>query len=175
MKKITLLLFGLFALITAQAQDLSVLTCSTQEECIIIMDSLLKDAKRAYEFVEFRNPGNENRYYFSFIEANPTDTDNPTKAIAVFAKYMRGANPALEIEGTPVYEINAIRGKFLDLFPIWKKYVDPEADAELLVEKGRSHYDYTMPHLKYYFKQNDNNDKSIWIIQRDIAYKEPQK
>lgn len=165
MKKIILLLFGLFALSTAQAQDRTIFYCSSQEECITAVDSLLKNSKRTYEFVDFYDY--KDRYYFNFKEANPTDPDNPMTLKVAFVKYMEGANPALEIEGTPVYKMNTIRGKFLDLFPIWKKYVDPNADAELLTTtyKAKTSFSFTEPKKQYFSFNYDNNDKSIWTIE----------
>lgn len=174
MKKIILLLLGLFTITAAQAQDRAIFTRSTPEECITAIDTLLKDAKRVYEFVDFYNSGN--RYYFDFAEADPADPDNPARVKAVFVKVDRGANPALEIKGTTVYEMDAIRGKFLDLFPIWKKYVDPHVNMELLAEKGKSGYtplEFPNPDgsgQKFSFIQ-DNQSPDIWLLNRGVWIK----
>lgn len=39
-----------------------------------------------------------------------------------------GANADLEIKGIPYYEFTQVTGAFLDIFPIWKKFFNPNAD-----------------------------------------------
>lgn len=49
-----------------------------------------------------------------------------------------GQNKALEIEGTKTYRFYEVRSKYLDLFPIWKKEFNPDADVEKTVDDLRS-------------------------------------
>lgn len=53
-----------------------------------------------------------------------------------FYKAMDGENKDLRIEGTPVISGAKITGTYLELFAIWKKYFDPNADM-IKIQKDR--------------------------------------
>lgn len=136
MRKIVVTLcFGLFTVLS-YAQQPIFWECHSQEECVVLADSLLSLGKRAYEHDSLLFPeqkrgtrGGHDIYYFS--EKNPADA--PRKFIVAFTFYMEGENQSLEIEGTPTYRLSLLQGPYLDLFPIWQQYIKPEADINLVV------------------------------------------
>lgn len=60
---------------------------------------------------------------------NKTADDEDLLVITFDIKY-KGANKDLEIEGAKVYSFKKVSGKYLDLFPFWKKEFNPDADVE---------------------------------------------
>jgi len=73
-----------------------------------------------------------------------------------FKVFIEGGNADFEIAGTKKYMFNIFKGKFLDLFPFWQKYIDPKAIAEVISEKG------------YGSMRNDQN-KVIFNFRTDSA------
>lgn len=61
-------------------------------------------------------------------------TENETFAI-LYSTFQEGENKVLEIKGVKKWSIKSISGKFLTLFPIWKKYADPNAIVSEIVGK----------------------------------------
>lgn len=66
---------------------------------------------------------------------------------------MQGEDLTLEIEGTPTYEIVLIQGAYLDLFPMWKGWIDPDADLRKIAA-DKSVVGYTGP--------KDRSDRHIF-------------
>lgn len=71
-----------------------------------------------------------------------------------------GENKDLEIEGVKKWTISSISGKFLDVFPFWKKYVDENADPIKVSEKGAINSN-TERFLRMY---KDSNQENFWIL-----------
>ncbi len=92
-----------------------------------LSDSLALNAKRDFVFVKQGRSVNDKNYYA--VVYNDKEDENNRMTVA-FRVSMIGANQALEIEGTPEYEFEFVYGKFLDLFPFWKKFIDESANAE---------------------------------------------
>lgn len=130
MKRTTLVLFSLLVCLFVQAQDYTNFNCSTEKESRTITDSLLKESKRQYKLVDSLKY--QNNYILDYEYKTETA---PLKIRFAFSVYKVGANPDLEIEGKIVYTLKSIYGKYLDIFPIWKKYINPEADMETLSKK----------------------------------------
>ncbi|MRM84529.1 hypothetical protein D1002_00945 [Riemerella anatipestifer] len=95
------------------------------------MDSLQFD-KSIQSFVneigkdyKFYKEGEESGYqYYQYKNSNDD------KVSFIYYKFKAGENKNLEIKGIDRYGIKSISGKFLDVFPIWKKFVDPNSVAE---------------------------------------------
>lgn len=171
MKFIVILLACLSSL-CAQAQDRGIFTCSSTEGCVTAIDSLLCDASRKYTLCKsfvYR----DNKYVFDYKGVKPGSSDS-TKLRIVFIKRAKGANPALEIEGVPVYELQTIDGKYIDIFPVWKKYVDPSADIEAVAVRkycDRKKFDNPDGSGEEYKFKEDTQDKSNWQLLRSSWYK----
>lgn len=173
MKKIVLLLFGSLALLSVKAQERSIFTCHSPEACVASVDSLLRGAKRVYKLTESYSYDNQSKYILEYRGAEEGLPDS-VNLHAVFIKRTKGANIALEIEGVVVYELSAINGKYLDLFPIWKAFVDTTSDKEALAARGYSdHKKFSNADgsgEEYSFKENGQN-KTIWQFSRSSWYK----
>lgn len=173
MKKTVFLLFGLLALLTVKAQERSIFTCHSPEACVASVDSLLHGAKRAYKLAKSYSYDNQSKYILEYRGAAEGSPDSVDLRV-VFIKRTKGANPAAEIAGVAVYELSAINGKYLDLFPIWKAYIDTAANNEALAARGYSDRKKFSNEdgsgEEYIFKENGQN-KTIWQLSRSSWYK----
>lgn len=123
------------------------------EECLALVDSLMKVVKHEYRPDSLRFPETARKYInYWFIEKNPT-TEEPRMLSIAFRYYMQGEDLTLEIEGTPTYEIVLIQGAYLDLFPMWKGWIDPDADLHKIAA-DKSVVGYTGP--------KDRSDRHIF-------------
>jgi hypothetical protein len=86
-------------------------------------DSLIALSTRNYKYARTNDYKEFSRIYYISNEVNDS-------IIVVLHKYKRDYNPALEREGYIVYAIEYIYGRFLDIIPIWLKYVNPKEDIE---------------------------------------------
>ena len=126
MKKLILLVTVLFSTIIALAQNADPFFHTSKDSLKIVCDGLASMAKTKYTFISF----SENLKRAGGV-ITYRDTNNEDNRLSIFfSVYSEGANEALEIPGTPVYSFYSVRGNFLDVFPFWKKYIDPNADAE---------------------------------------------
>lgn len=80
---------------------------------------------------------------------------------------MIGANPSMEIEGTPSYKLYSVYGKYLDIFPIWKKYIDPTADIEFVSKNGTKNKRFEP--LAFYRLSADDTNKGYWALKGTFA------
>lgn len=138
--------------------------CHAQEEVEPMLDSLLAKGTRKYELRKIRQD-NEHYTFYIYKGAKEGDTDSVNLMVRV-NHFMKDANPALEIKGTPVYKVNDIYGTFLDLFAIYQ-LADPEADPEKAAQRGGSKT-ITSPageRVIYSIKQTYNPD-SPWHFRR---------
>lgn len=161
MKRTILTLFSLLICLFVQAQDWTYFNCSTEKESQTIADSLLKESKRQYKFVisyKFQDK------YILDYEHKTEKT--PLKIKFVFRVSKVGANPDLEIEGKTVYTLRSIYGKYLELFPIWKKYINPEADMETLPKEpmGGNKQFQTGDKKHVYTFRSDDKDNGYWTF-----------
>lgn len=113
-----------------------------------IADSIVSNAKRTYMF------SNENQMKGSYITKikyiNPSDT---TDILTMFySKKMKGANAALELSGTPEYSFHSVYGKFKDLFPFWKKFIDTSSDPETASKELN---EATVNDKRFYFRESN--------------------
>ncbi|MEG1842398.1 MAG: hypothetical protein RR221_06755 [Alistipes sp.] len=172
MKKIVFLLFGLLALLTVKAQERSIFTSHSPEGCVASVDSMLQGAKRAYKLIKSYPYDNQSKFILDYRGSKPGSADSVNMRV-VFIKRAKGANPAMEIAGETVYELQAMYGKFLDIFPVWNKYVDPTADMSAIATKRRcDRKKFENPDgsgEEYNFKE-DSQDKSKWQFQRSSWY-----
>lgn len=114
----------------------SVWKCHSPEECVTLVDSLIKVVKHEYQPDSLRFPElDRKRYAYWFIEKDST-AEEPRRLSITFRYYMEGEDQTLEIEGTPTYRIAYIQGAYLDLFPMWKGWINPDADLHKIASDG---------------------------------------
>ncbi|CVK17105.1 hypothetical protein Ga0061079_1167 [Apibacter mensalis] len=134
-------------------------------------DSIANTSKTKYKFLQVRNTLLKSHYILRYI---PAETEGKEKYIdrsceqcidVIFVKYVKGANPSLEIKGEEFYFFDKIEAKFLDLFPIWKLVFKPAADAIKLTEGHNYDSDRIIKinDTEYTFK-NYNSDSPIWEL-----------
>ncbi len=130
MKKLTLLLFAICSPLFFYAQAPVKFIFENTNELRQLSDSIAYNAKRKYTYSKQGVSSMDDRYY-CVRYVNSVDT---TEALAVFFLINEvGSNDALEIKGTTQYVFYGVANSFLDLFPFWKKFIDPSAD-ELMAD-----------------------------------------
>ncbi len=97
-----------------------------------LADSIALNAKTPYVFSK-EGASKRNSNYYVVIYNNPKD-DYDRLGVAFHIKYI-GRNIDLGTKGTPVYTFDFVQGNFLDLFPFWKRHINPNADA-VKITKG---------------------------------------
>lgn len=78
-----------------------------------------------------------------------------------FRVVKEGENKDLEIVGVKKYMFHSVNGKFLDIFPFWKKNIEPTATTDN-VSKGVYSIRDEQKKIAYYFKRN--NDDGVWDL-----------
>ena len=109
--------------ITCSAQTVKFIT-DNLKDARQTADSIALNAKRTYRFSSEGKIKDSYIYRFRYVNVSDTTDILPV----YFHISMKGANSALEITGTPEYSFHTAFGKFLDLFPFWKKFIQPESD-----------------------------------------------
>ena len=117
-------------------------------------DSIALNAKRTYRF---SSEGKiKDSYIYRIRYVNVSDT---TDILPVFFHIsMKGSNAALEISGTPEYFFHTTFGKFLDLFPFWKKFIQPESDK---VAASKQMNEATINGKRFYLRESPGHDWEI--------------
>lgn len=108
-------------------------------------DSIAYYAKTEYLFYKVKVWDNRNLYQYLYIPSGLTKEEEQeqiefgcSKCMRVeFKLYFEGANEDLEIEGLPYLVFQEVRGKFLDLYPTWKREFLPSATEEQVLGNFR--------------------------------------
>jgi len=166
MKKIALLLLMLFPVV-GYSQDYKWFICHSESDARILSDSIAFNSKSKFQFDTAKISNfDKTRYVVSYIDKN--DTLEPTKLNVVFGMYMKGANKDLEIVGTREYLLSFVHAKYLDIFPFWKKFINPKADLKILSEKTSDKVITILPdgqHIEFRLAKNGE----IWTM-RMVVY-----
>jgi len=109
-------------------------TTDNLKEARQLSDSIALNAKRAFKYSSESISIRGSHYFFNY--KNVADTTNVMTIL--FNVKMVGSNPSLEIKGTPQYQFDSTSGKFLDLFPFWKKFINKNEDDKIITNKGTS-------------------------------------
>ncbi|MEL3904419.1 MAG: hypothetical protein P1P63_04840 [Treponemataceae bacterium] len=123
-----------------------------------LADSITAYAKRVYDF-KSEGVSKRDRNYYTVNYTNAADPDEPFGV--AFRIKMVGSNQALEIEGTPQYTFALVYGRFLDLFPFWKRFIDPNASAGPITQQREAKA--AIQGLDYVFRESGGLD---WEIRR---------
>jgi len=166
MKKL-LLLIAIFSFINSTAQDLAHLRSMNKTEASEFAYNIVTDVRE--ELMLWDVQETNDLLTFEFIEAS-TDTVALNKVIKSghhidvqfyeidFEVFYEGQDKTLEIEGEKKYRFYQARLKFLDMFPVWKKYFDNTATITGVREE-----------FKYTAKGNDG----YWNYKFKSTAKEP--
>lgn len=157
MKQLLTLLVILFIGVTTNAQ----LHFKTKDlkEVRQLADSIALTAKTVYKYEKEGISKRDSNYYVILYTNKDDDFDR--LGVAFWIDYI-GRNIDLEIKGTPVYTLDLVQGKFLDLFPFWKRHINPKADAVKITKDTRKDKAKTEDIL--YILQ----DAGTWEIRRRI-------
>lgn len=136
MKNIILLaLCALSSLTTAKAQDyFSRFVFTTKNDCSAAVADILETSGGKFEYTYLKT---EEAKYFLLVDYKRKDTLSVPVTFS-FRRVMKGANPDLEITGDTTYVFYSIVGRFLDVFPVWKSHIDPQADQDSIITRGRT-------------------------------------
>lgn len=163
MKKLTLLLVCLCCVNMAWAQNLSFLQCKSQQECIAAADLLLKESKRVFEVDDTTTLRKTKRFTIDYVSRG---TDQPIELRVVFKIVEVGFSQALEIPGEDVFYFYGMTGKFLDVFPVWKRYFDPSAKIDEILQRGWEclSVDFGGQRRNLKLRESLNKESGVWII-----------
>lgn len=129
MKKIIIpiLLVVLSLNLTAQVKFVS----NNKNDMKTIAETLISSANTAFTYDTTLT---HNQYRYNIIYKGVDNTD--------YRLYLRiqivynGENKDLNISGTPEYRFASVSGKFVDLFPFWKSFINPSENPEELTKKS---------------------------------------
>ena len=129
------------------------LISSSKDDMKTLSDSLTANAKSNYQFYKENNQG---KYKFSLYYKNSADEFDPLTVY--FGVKYTGENQDLQITGTPEYYLSNVRGKFLDLYPFWNKYIDKQHTQEEILKKAAVFV--IIDNKRYVFSKSND----IWTI-----------
>ncbi len=94
------------------------------------IDSLIYELNKGYVLNVIQPWSSAMTAYFSDRIYN---NDSLKIKVHIYMNKTKG-NPALDIDGKPFYALSSITGKYIDIFPIWKK-INPIAKLETATQK----------------------------------------
>lgn len=127
-------------------------------ECVTFCDSLVKMGPRVYH----RQGARAVPYVPDSFVVDYMTTDSMELHL-VFRSRVVNANAALEIAGDSLYRLKFIRGKFLDLFPVWKEYINGNAVREAIASNGGETIHTEEPFGRFTFEE-ERFYKGYWKI-----------
>ena len=157
MKKNLLVVFFAFSALAINAQVKFI--SSGLIDVRQLADSIALNAKREFVFEKEGKALNSHNHYVVLYSEKGNDEN---RMVVAFWIKMVGWNEALEIEGTPEYRFERVSGKFLDLFPFWKRHINPDADAEMITTSNREKDEVKIEGSRFVLK----NTGTQWEIRR---------
>lgn len=119
-------------------------------------DSIVSNAKRSYKFKSIQKYTDDTTsYVVKYININDSTDNIP---VLIRTRIVDGNND-LEIKGTTEYSIKFTQGKFLDLFPFWKRFININSIDKKIIEKGYDTFESNK--MIFNFKRVTDN---IWTI-----------
>lgn len=102
----------------------------------------VKDSENSKEYQDFEFPNCLSVHFYTFND---------------------GENKDLEIKGVEKLRFHSVKSKYLNIFPTWKTFFDPNADAENTLKVFSPRYENTQNKLRFYLKKyNDLWEISNW-------------
>lgn len=170
---VLLLMFSMFS----QAQDLKYiksLDSLNNQTARFFADQVVLDSKTKFEFLRIDETTNnpENYHEVVYIPVDALNKEKKAKPFVIcdecikvkFYIYSAGENKELEKKGIRALRFDEVSGRYLDLFPVWKKIFKPNVDLEKTIEDFRSQQlKEKTPNLDYRFYKN-NISENNWYI-----------
>jgi hypothetical protein len=72
-----------------------------------------------------------------------------------------GENKDLERQGVKTYRFKHLKGTYLQIFPVWKKYYHPEAELETILTNSKMQKFIDFPKKLYFYIDEDND---VWAL-----------
>lgn len=153
MKKLLILLLLPFYM---QAQTNNRIIFKERKQVFEVVEQLLATTKNSYKLVEIDSV--KCRSCISF-----TYSDSVHKLTAFFYKDKSKGNYDLGIPDTINYRFGGITGFYLDVFPFWKQFFQPEAD--MIVVQGEGHGKViTLNEANKTWIVTMNKEREAWMI-----------
>ena len=138
--------------------------CRNDTEIRRAADSIALKARSTFVFRDMM-PSKLEECKFVVRYKDTINKESPVRMSVVFEQIMAGKNVDLEIPGTPVYYLYCVEGKYLDLFPAWKAFIDPSAGLE--ATSAKRHHERTLKcdgkELEFRFAKDDDSWKLSMI------------
>jgi hypothetical protein len=170
---VILLLLSMFV----HAQDIEYvrsLDSLNNESARAFADQVILDSKTKFEFLRIdettKNP--ENFHEVVYIPIDAVDKDRKKSPFVIcdecikvkFYIYYAGENKDLEKKGVRALRFDEVSGRYLDLFPVWKRIFKPAAEVEKTLEDFRSQQlKQKSPNIDYRFYKNSNIENNWYI------------
>ncbi|MBT1702940.1 hypothetical protein [Chryseosolibacter indicus] len=145
--------------IVSQSQVVPVRTKSI-EELYTVVDSIAAITK--YKLAKIDTSYSQRDLIgFKLGKVNSADT-----ITVLFFKTKEGGNVSLERSGYLMYNFKELSGRYLDIFPIWKKYFNTSANLEVIANNGGDYArDYKPKEEGWYSRINFRKSyKNYWVI-----------
>lgn len=171
MKKLILLTALLICSFT-QAQDIAYLSglnkLSSESNCMEVAKGMAFLQPKKLRFLRAKDFPKLGYYAIRFVPEDMTDQEydslelgDQDKFFTVrFYYWMEGENKNLEIKGIKTYRLSQVSGSYLSLFPIWKKYINTEADIVKTQESSTRTYKDIDNKLHYLLMDKGE----IWVL-----------
>jgi hypothetical protein len=172
MKKLLLLvalLIGSFV----QAQDYAFLTSlnkiATDKEAIKIAEEIASLQTKKVRLLRAQEFSEERQLLVRFVPQELTNEQYDALDQYAQAAFLTvtfridyvGENKDLEREGVKTYKLKQIKGTYLQIFPVWKKYYHPEAELEPMLTDYKKQKFIDFPKKLDFYIQEDNDR---WIL-----------
>ncbi len=181
MKKLLFLLL----LISSLAQSQNVDYLKTLSKCDVsfarkFSDSIANNCKTKFQFYGILKSEKRSTYTIVYMPEETSeeeksnikdyepskerqDFEYPNCLSVHFYTFNDGENKDLEIKGVEMLSFHSVRSKYLNIFPTWKTFFDPNADAENTLKVFSPRYENTQNKLRFYLKKyNDLWEISNW-------------
>ncbi len=112
----------------------NILAVSTADSIIMLANNMTSLAKRKFQYAGFTKYSIEQDWckYYSIVY---TEGETKTIAFQVDVRSIEvGGDRNLEISGTTYYMVSRMSGRYLDIFPIWQKYFEPNAEINEVLD-----------------------------------------
>lgn len=171
MKKI-ILLTALFIAAIAQSQNydkIKKLNATDYKTAMQLANEISEHAGSKYRLYKFHEFEKEHVLKIVFIPESVTDEQAQNgykdKLITVeFITYMVDQNEDMQRLGVKTYKLSKVTAKYLDLFPLWKSWFVPTADAEkTLSNLDDQELRETDKKIEFYIQKNG----SLWTLRND--------
>lgn len=171
MKKLLLLATLLIGLLV-RAQDYNYLTSlnriANESDCVIVAQNMALLVPKKVRLLKAKDFPEHSFYSVRFVPEEMTneqydalDKEAQAKLLTVrFYYWNEGENKNLELAGTRIYKFNQVTGSYLSLFPIWQKYIKPDADLVKTQESSSNSFRDIEKKL-YYLLQDE---EEIWNL-----------